>query len=311
MTQKLLASPAQNLRRPMPRAFVAINAHPFHDLSELSNLIDSVKKAVDHYRRHSSKRIKCVFFWHNSAPIDHALKAEIVHAGYDIKHYQHASNGENLNAQISHAVEAGSDIFFRVDADDLVAENRFTLQSEAISSNLCDMCGMSLRYIPDKGESFITQPPARPTARDFLENAFVLHPTLAIKLSALLNCGLLYSAARLEDKALYLDAVSSGLRILNLDTLGGHYRVATNTRSALHLKLRNLRLNLIFLVRTRQVKLLPYALVLFTAQILISPGKLRFFRSLLYARRRRHTGRAWIQEITRAFKPKLINFRLF
>jgi len=265
--------------------FIAVNCHPFHKPEHIKTALESLRPSVSHFRATSTSRVSVRLFWHNATPPPQAVTQVCQTQQMDCVHLPHRSNGENLNAQIAAALTAGYAFFYRVDGDDTVHEDRFAQQAAALARGNCDICGAALRYEPQGGHTFVNQPPEHPRPRDYLENRYLLHPTMAFSLEAVGRTGLQYWARRLEDKALLSEATARGLRVLNLQTIAGSYRILPGTRERFAPKWLALRLNLIFLVRTRALNLVPYALILFFGQILLGSRKMRNIRHLLYRTR--------------------------
>lgn len=265
--------------------FIAVNCHPFHNPEHIKTALESLRLSVSHFRASTTSRVSVRLFWHNATPPPQTVTQACQMHQIDCVHLPHRSNGENLNAQIAAALTAGFAFFYRVDGDDTVHEDRFARQAAVLGRGDCDICGAALRYEPQGGHTFVNQPPAHPRPRDYLENRYLLHPTMSFSLDAVERTGLRYWARRLEDKALLSEATARGLCVLNLQTVEGSYRILPGTRERFAPKWLALRLNLIFLVRTHALFLVPYALILFLGQVLLGSRKMRNIRYLLYRTR--------------------------
>lgn len=261
---------------------IAVNCHPFHDLDAVLSGFEPVSEAARVLQRASQDRVEVRVFWHGATPAPAPVRRLSDQLGFSLTEAPHVSNGENLNAQMDWALREGFDFYYRVDGDDRVFAQRFLLQSRHLARGTCDICGGGLRYEPDDGPPYETIPHAAPRLRDFLENRFVLHPSMAIRLSAFRDAGLRYWSGRLEDKALILMADAAGLRIANLPVLLGSYRLHRDTRNRFAAKWLGLRLNLAFLWQRRAFGLMPYALSLFAAQLLLGAHRMRALRHALY-----------------------------
>lgn len=260
---------------------IAVNCHGFHALTDITRCLDSVAEAVREFSRHRSDPVKVRVYWHASAQPPQHLGRQVDAYGFDLVIAPGAINGENLNRQIDDALRDRFDLFYRVDGDDTVALRRFLRQADMMLSGTCDLCGGGLRYEPIGGESYLMQPSARPGPRDFLENQFVLHPSMAFRLDAVGRSGLRYWSRRLEDKALLLQARKAGLRIHNLSALVGTYTLDPAARNHFAQKWSNLMLNMDFLFYSRCLHYVPYAVMLFVLHVLLGSDRLRRIRFVL------------------------------
>lgn len=266
-----------------PKVFVAINCHPFHELDKVSSGIASCVEALSAFRMRADRYVQITLFWHRADKINPHIKTMCTAAGFQIHHLPHHSNGQNLNAQIEQALCEEHDIFFRVDADDTVTVERFVLQSEALASNSCDICGAGLMYYNMSGQSQKVLPRETPLPRDYIENRHTLHPTMAFRLKALSQKGLRYRHCRLEDKAFILDAARLGLRFRNLQILAGGYHVGPTARRALQVKMQGFYLNLAFSWHQKSILLVIYACLMICFQILFGSKFLRYIRNLIHS----------------------------
>lgn len=262
--------------------FIAINCHAFHDPATVAQGLPAVSAAAALLRSAGMGRVQVHLFWHSAAPVPEAVRRQLAPLGIALRPRAHRSNGENLNHQIAEAQAAGHDYFYRVDADDAVFVQRFALQARYLERGDCDICGGGLRYEPKGAAAYTVMPPARPGRRDFIENRFVLHPTMAIRLAAFRTPGLRYWPRRLEDKALMDAADAAGLRIRNLPRVLGTYRLTRGTRNGVAAKWLGLRLNMAFLWRRRGFVLMPYALALFAGQMMLGAHGMRRLRAWRY-----------------------------
>ncbi|THH38046.1 hypothetical protein E4Z66_00255 [Aliishimia ponticola] len=263
---------------------IAVNCHPFHALSDIREGLASVVKAAGIFRQRSRDRVDVRVFWHNPAPLPEDLRLLVDTNGFELVEAAHESNGANLNKQIDAAAAEGFDIFFRVDGDDTVTAQRFLKQAELLKHDECDICGAGLLYKPAGGNGFVVLPEPHPGARDYLENKYLLHPTMAFRIDRFRAAGLRYWTNRLEDKALLLAARKAGLRVMNIPVVAGGYNVGPRSRNRLVQKWLGLRLNLAFLWHTRNLHLVPYALALFTMQVAVGSQALRVLRYRLHRR---------------------------
>ncbi len=276
--------PMQNrpVTHPKNGHFVAINCHPFHQLDHVKSALSSLCVALESFRNSTRVRIAAFLFWHNAVAPPREIAEICVAHRIDCVHLPHSSNGENLNAQILAALGSGFAYFYRVDGDDIVFDQRFQRQAAALASEACDICGAALRYEPQGRPTFVSQPPEHPGARAYLENRYLLHPTLAMSLEAVERTGLSYWPKRLEDKALLLEAIDRGLRIYNLQDVAGNYRILPGARERIAQKWLALKLNLLFLRNNQELYLMPYAVALFLGQLLIGSRNMRKIRYLAY-----------------------------
>lgn len=263
---------------------IAVNCHPFHALADIRLGLTSVARAVGVFRQKTRDTVQVRVFWHNAESAPDTLRDQVEAEGFDLIEMPHKTNGENLNFQIDGAVKDGFDIFFRVDGDDTVTAQRFVQQSALLKQDECDICGGGLRYKPEDGNSFVMLPEPHPGPRDYIENKYVLHPSMAFRLDAFVRSNLRYWNRRLEDKALLLAAKKAGLRVMNLPLVAGGYNVGPRSRNRLFQKWLGLKLNLGFLWHTGALHLVPYALGLFLMQVLVGSHRLRRIRYLMHRR---------------------------
>lgn len=261
-----------------------MNCHPFHPLEDIRQGLSSVARAVGVFRQKSGDSVQVRVFWHNSDKAPATLRDQVAAEGFDLIERPHLTNGENLNYQIEMALQDGFDVFFRVDGDDTVTAQRFVQQAILLKQDLCDICGGGLRYKPGDGHSFVMLPEPSPGPRDYIENKYILHPSMAFRLDAFARTGLRYWNRRLEDKALLLAARKAGLRVMNLPLVAGGYNVGPRSRNRLFQKWIGLKLNLAFLWHTRALHLIPYAVGLFLMQVLVGSHRLRRIRYLMHRR---------------------------
>ncbi len=265
--------------------FVAVNCHPFHPLDDIRAGLHSLAKAIGVFRQRCGDIIQVRVFWHSDKKAPEDILDDVMSFGFDVTHWPHQSNGQNLNRQIEFALEHKFDTFFRVDADDTVTAQRFIRQAEALESGACDICGAGLRYKPDDGAPFVLLPKAHPGPRDYLENKFLLHPSMAMRLSAIEAAGLRYWTNRIEDKALLLQAYKKGLRIMNLPVVAGGYNVTRASRGKFVQKWLGFKLNLRFLSAAKAFHLMPYACTLFLFHVLLGSHRMRALRHLIQRRK--------------------------
>jgi hypothetical protein len=261
--------------------FVAVNCHPFHPPGAIKVGLKSVSNAINTFRAHCRDPIDVRVFWHNSHAPQKTILDDIASYGFSLTQWPHMGNGDNLNKQIDFALAHKFDTFFRVDADDTVTAQRFIKQAEILNTQACDICGAALRYKTEGGPSFILPPKANPGPRDYLENQFLLHPSMAMRLSAIQAAGLRYWPKRLEDKAFLLCAYQKGLRIINIPILAGEYNVSPGARKKFGQKWLGFQLNLKFIRSSKAFHLLPYACALFLLQALLGSQRMRALRHLL------------------------------
>ena len=269
---------------PQDRHLIAINCHPFHSPQSVTAGLAAVADAAALLQRETRERVETRLFWHSDARCPAHVQRRAQDLGIDISHFPHQSNGANLNRQIAYAASHDFTFFYRVDGDDLVFLQRFLLQANHLKRGRCDVCGAGLRYEPERGAPYEVTPAAEPGCIDFLENRFMLHPSMALRVAAITRSGLRYWPHRLEDKAFLADAVAAGLRLSNLPVLVGTYRVGRRARRGVIPAALALRLNCRFLARTRGLGLLPYAVALCAAQLLLGPHLLRGLRQWRYGK---------------------------
>lgn len=260
---------------------IAVNCHEFHKVTDLVRCMSSVAAAGRQFRSQNGDPIRVRVYWHATDGPEAWLRDRIARSGFELIHAPGSSNGENLNRQIDDAIRDGFDIFIRVDGDDTVTPQRFLQQSEFLTSGDCDLCGGGLHYMPPGVPGYVMLPRARPGPRDFLENQFVLHPSMGFRLDAFRRAGLRYWSRRLEDKALLLRAVKAGLRICNMGEVAGSYTVDPRARNQLSQKWLNFKLNLEFISYSRAFRCVPYAILLFAMHVTFGSDRLRRIRYLM------------------------------
>lgn len=262
------------------RHLIGVNCHPFHDPSRIVPSLQSLKKAFTEFGPKIKGHVQICIFWHGKPPSPE-IGTVFAASGFDLVIRPHKSNGLNINTQLEYAQSLGFDTFFRVDGDDTVTADRFIAQAALFEDTPTDLVGTGLIYKTPFGSVFNTMPPQDPDARAYLENRFMLHPTLAMRLRAIEKAELRYWPNRLEDKAFILAARKSGLRIVNLPILGGEYNVGAKARRGVALKFLGFRLNIAFLRHESAFHLFPYAFILLFAQIFLGSQKLRYIRHLM------------------------------
>lgn len=263
---------------------IAVNCHEFHREEDIALGLSSVAAAIEAFRGHHNDPVHVRVYWHGPHSPRQALRDQMASSGFELNRAEGRGNGPNLNRQIEDALADGFDIFFRVDGDDTVSEQRFIEQSELLMNGDCDLCGGGLHYLPQAMPGYVMQPPVSPGPRDFIENQYVLHPSMAFRLDAFERTRLRYWPRRLEDKALLLNARKVGLRIRNLPDVVGTYRVDPSARNLFSQKWLNLRLNLEFLTYSRAFGYVPYAGLLFSLHVLLGADRLRRIRYLMRRR---------------------------
>ncbi len=263
---------------------IAVNCHPFHGLTAIHEGLVSLARAVGVFRQRSGDHVDVKVFWHNPKAAPDTLREQISAEGFDLVEQPHLTNGENLNYQLELAIREGYDVFFRVDSDDTVTAQRFIQQADVIKADAADIVGAGLRYKPEERSAYAVLPEPAPGARDYIENKYVLHPSMAFRLAAVDKAGLRYWSRRLEDKALLLSARKAGLRVMNLPIIAGGYNVSPRSRNRMFQKWLGFKLNLAFLWHTRALHLIPYAFALFFMQVAIGSHRLRHIRYLLHRR---------------------------
>lgn len=266
---------------------IAVNCHPFHALQDILAGLKSLGRAVGIFRQQARVQVDVRVFWHSRDPTPEQVQDLAKLEAFDIVEFPHLSNGENLNAQIETAIRDGYDFFFRVDGDDTVTSQRFMHQLAMLRAGDCDICGAGLRYKLADETSFVMLPETDPGARQYIENRYILHPTMAFSVDSFARSNLRYWSHRLEDKALILNAQRAGLRIRNVPVVAGGYRVGRDARSRFNQKWLGLRLNLAYLGHVGQWRLIPYALALFLGQIVLGSHNLRRIRFMMHRLRAR------------------------
>ena len=268
---------------------VAINCHPFHDIRCIFRCLQSVATAA--LANKDSLSLEVFVFWHHHDVPPESLIRKASDLNFVLKAQPHQSNAENLNAQIDLALALKFELFFRVDGDDTVTPKRFAAQTAMLSTADCDICGAGLIYVQPGSPNRIHMPPAEPTVRDYIENRFLLHPTMAFDLRAIQKTGLRYRLGRLEDKALIAKALRLKLKIKNAQIIAGRYYVGPASRNDLRSALHSLWLNLTFLTERHAFVLSGYAVLLATVQITLGPRRLREFRYLMHRKHMKNTRR--------------------
>lgn len=216
------------------KALVSINYHRFHEESELMECLTSTQLAVSRARKQGLAELDLVLFKDSRRPLSEDFVSLLAAHSATVINQDGDSGGARLNEQIDIARSANCDIMFRVDADDVVYENRFEEQLRYLDQYPeIGICGGGLDYHRVDGEdSYTVMPPERPSTWDYLANSYCLHPTFAMRLDRL-DPGLRYHERRIEDKRYILDARTQGVNFGNVQSAVGTYRLGRSTRSGI------------------------------------------------------------------------------
>jgi len=262
--------------RKAPSHFIAINCHGFHGTERAILCAQSVLQSV----RGLSGRVKYVFFYHSDQPVSPSLLTQLEDLGLEVKCFPSGPNGAGLNVQIAEA--KNYDFFYRVDADDLVSEDRFRWQVEQFETTGCDISGGSLIYRNVKtGHEYQVVSPALPATMAFLMNQFFMHPTLAFRLSSFNKTNIRYGLDRMEDKGLAISAVKAGLKVVNDQRVYGVYNLNSHARNSRFFSNLNLKYNLAFIHAKTSYWAVFLALGIYLASLTISSERLRRIRRFL------------------------------
>lgn len=262
--------------------FIGINHHRFHDPKLVEEAVRSTAQAIEVLVLDPSRDVRVVLFHDARGALPSQLLAEFRDLGIETKTVPSTSNGEGLNAQIELARKDGANFFYRVDADDTVAPDRFCLQANLLEQDRADVCGGGLTYVNvETSESFDVCPAETPGAIDYLTNCGMLHPTLAFQLDRFHEAGIAYWSRRLEDKQLGLQILRSGLRLYNDQAIYGRYNLVPAARKSFEIARLNFRLNTSYLLTSGRILYFPFALALFLASSLIPSHALRRLRQRL------------------------------
>ncbi|MCH2096703.1 MAG: glycosyltransferase [Rhodobacteraceae bacterium] len=260
--------------------FIAINHHRFHDQGLVAQTVHSVLSAAKLLavaRPHEGIRI--VFFHQPSGLTPSIIERFERLSDVEMLDLPPGSNGEGLNRQIDIAKDMGAVYFYRVDADDPVASERFLRQAKLLDQSGADVVGGGLVYTNLRsGTRFRMLPPRHPTPLHYLTNSAMLHPTLAFRLQPFCERGLRYWPERLEDKHLGLQIAQHGLKLVNDPENYGVYHLNPQARSSFASAMLNLRLNLAMIRHMRRFDLLPLAFAFFTASATLPSQSLRMLR---------------------------------
>jgi len=233
--------------------------------------------------REKGSKVKIVMFHHGEEPLAEATRLGTEEMGIEIVELPQAPNGANLNRQIEMALKGGYDFFYRVDADDLVYEDRFSRQAKILMTTEHDLVGGGLVYHDvTTGEKFNVQPRETPGTGDFLSNIFVLHPTIALRLSTIKKHDIRYWHQRLEDKRLALEYDALGLSVYNDPALYGEYNLNPKARNARSFARLSFRLNLRYLNQNHKFLAYPRALVMYLLHLWLPNQRLRKLRRQLH-----------------------------
>lgn len=257
--------------------FIAINAHAFHAPDAVLRAAHSVADAVALLRAVRIDPVTVILFHHAALPLPPPVRFAITSLGISLRPMPPGPNGHNLNRQIDMAMAGGHTLFYRVDGDDTVHPLRFVRQAALMRDDTIAISGGGLIYVDGKGARCV-QPAPYPGPQDYLMNRAALHPTLCLRLSVFSDAALRYWPRRLEDKALIGAALASGLKLQNDIAIYGDYHLLPNTRSGFRFATLNLRLNLAAILACGVWRLLPLAVLLCLAGILIPSRLLRRLR---------------------------------
>lgn len=265
------------------RHFIAVNHHRFHDPQLVERAVTSAVIAARHLRRLRPVEGVAITLYH--APGAGQALAQLRLGALEdllIEPVLAVSNGAGLNAQMDAAAQAGATYFYRVDADDPVHPDRFVRQAALMDGTGADVSGGGLVYtnLATCARQPVL-PRANPTARDYLTNSAMLHPSLAFRLSSLRKAGVRYWDRRLEDKQLGLQIARAGLRLVNDPVIYGDYSLNPTSRTDLAMARLNLELNWCFIRAMGRLDLLPLAFLLFVASTLLPSQALRQARHVL------------------------------
>jgi hypothetical protein len=259
---------------------IAINFHRYHNLDAALTCCASVKRAVEPLLDGTGRRVSIVLFCACSRAVYCEVSERVKELGIEARHLPEGANGDSLNMQIEYALDEGFDFFYRVDADDLVYEDRFVRQAEILTSTSYDICGGGLLYrnVAD-GTRFKVVPPETPAAASFVFSMFFLHPTLAFRLKTFRTHDIKYWPQRLEDKHLALQARFAGMRVYNDPYIYGEYNLEPNARNGREAAKTSLMLDLRFLMLSKDYIFIPVALGIYLLRLLVSTQTPRNMRN--------------------------------
>ena len=126
------------------------------------------------------------------------------------------------------ADQAGADWLVRMDADDISLPHRLETLSAAARANAADVVGTGVYLIDETGTRLgEVRPPVSSAkiARAFVWGTPLIHPSVMLRRTFLLEMGGYLGGFRSEDTDLWLRALRSGGRIINLPDVLLEYRV--------------------------------------------------------------------------------------
>ena len=268
--------------------FIAINHHRFHDQGLVAQTVHSVLSAAKRLAvARPNEGIRIVFFHQPSSLTPSIIERFEGLSDVEMLDVPRGSNGEGLNRQINIARDAGAIYFYRVDADDPVASERFLRQANLLDQSGADVVGGGLIYSNLRsGTRFRMMPPRHPKPLHYLANSAMLHPALAFRIASICERGLRYWSDRIEDKHLGLQIAQHGLKLVNDPAIYGVYHLNPQARSSIAIAKLNLLLNLAMIRHTRRFDFLLLAFGIFIASAILPSQLLRTLRqhlSRLYA----------------------------
>lgn len=137
---------------------------------------------------------------------------------------------KNLSRAVNHGIKVSKfNLIARMDADDTMVKNRLERQVEYLQNNDVDILGGQIRFM---GTDRIKAHPRVITLDYPLKDYWVMnHPTVSFKKDRVVEIGSYYEKPDYlaEDYELWTRALSSGLRIENLQEVLVNYRMSPNS----------------------------------------------------------------------------------
>ncbi len=263
---------------------VAVNFHAFHDVAFLRKCCESVILSVAKFEKDHEEPVSIVLFNNSPRKFDNDLHSFFLTSNIQVEQIHASGNGQIINYQLDYAKLHCFDIFFRVDGDDYVFEDRFSRQALLFKQDASiDICGGGLKYKNmANNKCYTVVPRERPNTFDYLSNKYCLHPTFAIRLSSLPN-NLKYWNKRIEDMKFILDANKFGLKFYNDQYLYGIYNYRSKSRNSLKARFLIFKLHVNWALAFNKLALFP-AVITLLAGMVLSADHLRRIRRKLFDR---------------------------
>ncbi len=264
------------------KCLIAINFHAFHDMERLDACLCSLIKSIDLVDEKHKHTLNTVLFNNSNKDLSAFLKYKKQFPSFEILQLDVDVSGLGLNQQIEHAISNHYDIFFRVDSDDEVYENRFHKQIALLDERAdVDICGGGLDYFNlASSQSYQVVPNEAPADFDYLMNRYCLHPTFALRVSSLSD-KLRYWEKRIEDKKIILDAKTLGLSFYNIQETVGKYYLDNKTRGTVKFAWLSLKLDLSWCYKFKPIYSV-IAIMSFLIRCFVGVSFLRKLRSWIF-----------------------------